>query len=147
MARGVSAFAPCVKTGVCLSYFTISLYLSMCERDEVVPVGPPGGGNSSGLALSLIHLLPFSKLSEMPHLSGYLWDRHWACLRLSSLLPCGSHWKQMVSKQPVMFTAAAIKDKSPTTHSLRRPMGSHRALQTAAGRGGGASVHYSLIHT
>lgn len=42
----------------------------------------------------------------------------------------------MVSKQPVMFTAAAIKDKSPTTHSLRRPMGSHRALQTAAGRGG-----------
>lgn len=51
----------------------------------------------------------------------------------------------MVSKQPVMFTAAAIKDKSPTTHSLRRPMGSHRALQTAAwGEVGFAPV---LTHT
>lgn len=58
----------------------------------------------------------------------------------------------MVSKQPVMFTAAAIKDKSPTTHSLRRPMGSHRALQTAAGRGGGGfgpllTHTYITIHT
>lgn len=72
MARGVSAFAPCVKTGVCLSYFTMSLCLSMRERDEVVPVGPPGGGNSPGRALPLIHLLPISKLSEMPRRSGYL---------------------------------------------------------------------------
>lgn len=32
----------------------------------------------------------------------------------------------MVSKQPVMFTAAAIKDKSPTTQSLRSPAGSTR---------------------
>lgn len=42
----------------------------------------------------------------------------------------------MVSKQPVMFTAAAIKDKSPTTQSLRRPSGAHGALQTAAWDGG-----------
>lgn len=53
----------------------------------------------------------------------------------------------MVSKQPVMFTAAAIKDKSPTTHSLRRPMGSHRALQTAAGDGEGGSFGPVLTHT
>ena len=70
----------------------------------------------------------------------YLWDRHRADLRLISLLPCGSHWKQMVSKQPVMFTAAAIKDKSPTTHSLRSPTGSHRGLQTAAW-GGPLALH------
>lgn len=57
----------------------------------------------------------------------------------------------MVSKQLVMFTAAAIKDKSPTTHSLRRPMGSHRGLQTAAlGEVGFAPVlshTYATIHT
>lgn len=77
----------------------------------------------------------------------YLWDRHQADLRLSSLLPCGSHWKQMVSKQPVMFTAAAIKDKSPTTHSLRSPTGSHRGLQTAAW-GGSLALHAPIYtHT
>lgn len=52
----------------------------------------------------------------------------------------------MVSKQPVMFTAAAIKDKSPTTQSLRRPMGSHRVPQTAA-RGGEMGFATVLTHT
>lgn len=92
---------------------------------------------------SLPHPPPaFLSLSELPCRSqdGFLWDRHRACLRLSPLLPCGSHWKQMVSKQPVMFTAASIKDKSPTTHSLRRTSGSHRALQTAA-LGGWSCTH------
>lgn len=74
----------------------------------------------------------------------YLRDRHQADRRLSSLLPCGSHWKQMVSKQPVMFTAATIKDKSPTTHSLRSPMGLHRGLETAALGGIGP---YTFTHT
>lgn len=60
----------------------------------------------------------------------------------------------MVSKQPVMFTAAAIKDKSPTTQSLRRPSGAHGALQTAAWGGvlGGVSGGWgagpcALTHT
>lgn len=63
----------------------------------------------------------------------------------------------MVSKQPVMFTAAAIKDKSPTTRSLRSPTGSHKGLQTPAweeggGLGGGevsiGPVHgHTLTHT
>lgn len=57
----------------------------------------------------------------------------------------------MVSKQPVMFTAAAIKDKSPTTQSLRRPSGAHGALQTAAWggdvEGAGAGGACALTHT
>ncbi len=46
----------------------------------------------------------------------------------------------MVPKQPVMFTAAAIKDKSPTTRSRRGPEGAARAPQTAAWGSGGASA-------
>ena len=99
-------------------------------------------------SLSLILLPVRTPLVEARRQDCYLWDRHQADLRLSSLLPCGSHWKQMVSKQPVMFTAAAIKDKSPTTHSLRSPTGSHRGLQTAAWGGGPLALRtHSFTHT
>lgn len=98
-------------------------------------------------SLSLMCLSPSESLVETRRQDCYLWDRHQADLRLSSLLPCGSHWKQMVSKQPVMFTAAAIKDKSPTTHSLRSPTGLHRGLQTAAW-GGPLALHtHAWTHT
>lgn len=97
--------------------------------------------------------VPSLYLSESPckarRQDGYLRDRHQADLRLSSLLPCGSHWKQMVSKQPVMFTAASIKDKSPTIQSLISPTGLYRGLQTAAlmGWGGWISPTLSRIQT
>lgn len=92
------------------------------------PSHPPPAPPSVSLRLTPLPPAPSHQPCRTSQGDGgrCLRDRRRARLRLSSLLPCGSHWKQMVSKQPVMFTAAAIKDKSPTTQSLRRPAGSAR---------------------
>lgn len=142
MARGVCVSALCWKEGIPIFFLYVFVCVRVRRARATVPVGPQGAvwcevAHADAKFSSLDSLFLSSTSHQNPLVEArrqdcYLWDRHQADLRLSSLLPCGSHWKQMVSKQPVMFTAAAIKDKSPTTHSLRRPRGSHRALQTAA---------------